>query len=252
MNYTVPNGGELAPFNVEATIDGTGAGSAFYAVLQVLDPNGRSMGKYITSSIAAGASADVTWFPRSLVPAPTSSGGSGPAILFDQTLSGTAASIATAVGGIPQTHTDLLVVTTLRSNEAITGSNSGGLSINSNTANAKQNYLRVANTTVTGNTAGSGAQGINVLALTSANADAGVFGNTWVYIPNYQSGNVVTCLFVDGLAPANAAFTNWLVDVGQGRWNNQTGPVTQITATPNTGGGGQLVAGSRMTVYGFG
>ena len=62
LAYTVPNGGELLPLTVEASLDGTSAAAAWYAVLQVLDPNGRSMGKYISSSVAAGASVDVTWF----------------------------------------------------------------------------------------------------------------------------------------------------------------------------------------------
>jgi hypothetical protein len=63
LAYTVPNGGELLPLTVRATMDGTGAGQAFYAVVQVIAPSGRIMGNFITSSIAAGASADVTWFP---------------------------------------------------------------------------------------------------------------------------------------------------------------------------------------------
>lgn len=63
LDYQVPQSGELLPINVEASIDGSAAASSFYAVLQVLDPNGRSMGKYRSDAIAAGGSADVTWFP---------------------------------------------------------------------------------------------------------------------------------------------------------------------------------------------
>src|SRR5690348_2858074 len=49
---------------VRATVDGTSAAAAFYAVVQIIAPSGRIMGSAITSSIAAGASADCTWFPR--------------------------------------------------------------------------------------------------------------------------------------------------------------------------------------------
>src|SRR5215475_3847449 len=63
LDYVVPNSGELIPLMVRATVDGSSAAVAFYAVVQVIAPSGRVMGTAITSSIAAGASADVTWFP---------------------------------------------------------------------------------------------------------------------------------------------------------------------------------------------
>lgn len=64
MDYQVPQGGELLPLTVNATMDGTSAASAFYAAVQVIAPSGRVMGSAISTSIAAGASASVTWFPR--------------------------------------------------------------------------------------------------------------------------------------------------------------------------------------------
>lgn len=63
QDYKVPQSGELLPLTVRATIDGTSAASSFYATVQVLSPSGRIMGSYISDSIAAGASRDVTWFP---------------------------------------------------------------------------------------------------------------------------------------------------------------------------------------------
>lgn len=76
MDYTVPNGGELLPLTVRATVDGTSAASDYFATVQVVAPSGRVMGSFITSSIAAGASADVTWFPG-LGVGSGSGGGSG-------------------------------------------------------------------------------------------------------------------------------------------------------------------------------
>lgn len=64
LDYVVPQSGELLPLTVRATIDGSGAAVSFYATVQVLAPSGRIMGSYISSAIAAGGSADVTWFPH--------------------------------------------------------------------------------------------------------------------------------------------------------------------------------------------
>jgi len=60
---------------VRATMDGTSAAGAFYAAVQIIAPSGRVMGTAISSSIAAGASADVSWFPRVAGQVAASSGG---------------------------------------------------------------------------------------------------------------------------------------------------------------------------------
>ncbi len=71
LSYVVPQGGELQPLTVRATVDGTSAAVAYYATVQVVAPSGRIMGNYITNSIAAGASADVTWFRHLSCPPPS-------------------------------------------------------------------------------------------------------------------------------------------------------------------------------------
>jgi hypothetical protein len=63
MDYQVPQGGELLPLTVNATMDGTSAAAPFYAAVQIIAPSGRVMATAISTSIAAGASASVTWFP---------------------------------------------------------------------------------------------------------------------------------------------------------------------------------------------
>lgn len=77
LDYPVPSSGELVPLMVRATVDGTSAASSFYAVVQIIAPSGQIMGSALSGSIAAGASADVTWFPRVAT-------GSGDGIKFDQ------------------------------------------------------------------------------------------------------------------------------------------------------------------------
>jgi len=63
MDYQVPQGGELLPLTVRATMDGTNAATGFYATVQIIAPSGRVMASAISATIAAGASADVSWFP---------------------------------------------------------------------------------------------------------------------------------------------------------------------------------------------
>ena len=64
-DYTVPGTQELLVKAVRASIDGSGAGSAFLPALQLIDPAGHVMWTAVDTSttIAAGASADVSWFP---------------------------------------------------------------------------------------------------------------------------------------------------------------------------------------------
>lgn len=250
LDYNVPNGGELQPVNVGATIDGSGAGAAFYAVLQVLDPNGRSMGKYITSSIAAGASADVTWFPGLIAPASSSGGGSGPALLFSTTLTSTQANIST--GALPQTHSDLLIYTLLRTNEAISGNAQGAIQFNSDftAANYRTVWLRNLGTTVSGGNSTT-SSGINCVPVAGAQADAGAFAIGRIEIPNYTAAGQKFAWAGLGLMLTIGTTGNNSVWAVQGKWLTG-GAITGINFLPNAGGGGQFVSGCRVAVYGLG
>lgn len=63
-DYKIPGAQEILPKSVSATMDGTSAASAWFPCLQLLDPGGNVMFSAIAGlSIAAGASADVSWFP---------------------------------------------------------------------------------------------------------------------------------------------------------------------------------------------
>jgi hypothetical protein len=76
FGYTVPGAQEIAPKLVSATFDCTSAASTVYPALQLVSPSGVVMGTFVDPnvSIAAGGSADVSWFPRVR---PSSSGGGG-------------------------------------------------------------------------------------------------------------------------------------------------------------------------------
>ena len=252
LNYNVPNGGELLPKTVEASIDGSSAVVPFYAVLQVLDPSGRSMAKGITSSIAAGASADVTWFPKLSQQAASSSSGSGPAVLYDLTLTGTTANFDTGVGGIPQTHKDLMVVTSLRTTEAIVLREDGAIQINGDNAaaNYKSHRLSLQGTTVAGVTATASA-GLNCLMCAGASADAGTYATSYAYIPNYTAVKTHGAFGIESGIGTFASSANWWLYLTN-TFYDQAAAISQIVVIPNTGGGGQFVAGSRCTIYGMG
>jgi hypothetical protein len=96
LDYVVPAGGELLPLMVRATMDGTSSAGPFYAVVQVIAPSGRVMGTAITSSVAAGASADVTWFPG---PGIGQGASQGSVRTLNVVINGNGAVIATGVVG---------------------------------------------------------------------------------------------------------------------------------------------------------
>lgn len=60
----IPGNGQIEPKTIFASYDGTGAAGAFLPAIKVLSDAGEIVGIFPTStSVAAGASADVTWFP---------------------------------------------------------------------------------------------------------------------------------------------------------------------------------------------
>lgn len=76
-SYEIPGAQEIILKAVTATYDGTNASGDFIPTLQIIAPNGSILASCPTSTpVAAGASADVSWFPRSGV----ASGGGGSGI----------------------------------------------------------------------------------------------------------------------------------------------------------------------------
>ena len=81
--FRIPGNGQIRPKAVFATFDGTGASAAFLPALKVISDGGETVGVYPTSSsVAAGASADVSWFPRLAAAATASTGGVTPVVAY--------------------------------------------------------------------------------------------------------------------------------------------------------------------------
>ena len=246
-DYVVPNSGELLPLQVEGTIDGTAAASSFYAVLQVLDPNGRSMGKYISSAIAAGASADVTWFPRVAQQAASVTPSSGLAILYDSGYIGSSqTSIDTGAGAIPSTYTALLIYTRLRS----TYSGGGGretffatVRFNGDTGlNYDYHDLLIRQTTVPTQSS-QGDASITGLVETISTDNAGRFGNGFMFVPFYAGPSEPILL---GMSWSPSQTEGRLIS---GEWHGGGAAINRISIQDNLGG--SMAAGSRLVVCGI-
>lgn len=64
-DYTIPGAQELLPKSVTASMNGTGAAGSWLPCLQILDPSGNVMVSAVSdTTLAAGVSADVSWFPK--------------------------------------------------------------------------------------------------------------------------------------------------------------------------------------------
>lgn len=74
--WTVPGNGQITPLSIFAHYDGSGAATPFVPAIKVISDGGKTVGIYpYTSSIAAGGSADVSWFPGGRVTATLSNPG---------------------------------------------------------------------------------------------------------------------------------------------------------------------------------
>jgi hypothetical protein len=66
FSYEVPNAQEIQPKAVSAIFDGSAAAAAFLPMLEVVSDGGVVVAQSPASSVAAGGSAEVSWFPGSL------------------------------------------------------------------------------------------------------------------------------------------------------------------------------------------
>jgi hypothetical protein len=127
---------------------------------------------------------------------------------------------------IPQTYTDLLISSSIRTNRSAVGSYFF-LSFNGNTSNFSSRFL-----TGDGSSATSGSQARLGGVETNANATASAFANNQLYIPNYTSSNHKS-YSADSVVENNA--TTGFDYLIAGLWSD-TSAITSITITPEAGG----------------
>lgn len=248
--YTLAESQELLVKAFRAAVDGSGSTASFLPTLQLIAPSGAVMWESApTTPVAAGGSADVSWFPGGdLETTGSASGSGGLTVLYDSGyLGANQASIDTGAGGIASGHFSLLIVAYLRSTAAVSSDNV--LAVFNNDASAVYNASRIQS----GGGAVAGlAQSLATSALIgncpAASDTAKVFGALRGIMPAYDG----TTNFKSGVFESGSA-----TDVAGNQNNTATGisyesatAISQIKLVPGTGGA-SFLAGSRLVVYGM-
>lgn len=242
---------EIIPKAAYASYNGAAAGGAFIPCLRIVSDSGHVAVEAVASQeYPAGASVDVSWFRGLAATGSGSSSGSGPAVIYDSTATGNIASFGTGAGGVPATHRDILIATYLRTSEAIESTFDCQVNFNGDFAGTyKDGRIKMVNTTITGQIDSPG--GLACMSAAGNTADAGMFAPNFLYIPNYQRVGTHVAIGLQGVTSKAGSSTNWNLGVGVHSYTT-TNPITQIDVSPNVGGGGLFVAGSRCTIYGLG
>lgn len=158
-------------------------------------------------------------------------------LISTTTLTGSAASIS--VSSIPSSYTDLLVVTSLRTDSTSSG-NICTISFNGLTTNFNYRLLYGS-----GSVAGSGSGASAGGPFNDGSGDtANTFGNASIYVPNY-AGSTNKSYSIDHVYENNA--TSAYQGLTAGLWSN-TSAINQVTFTPVAG---NLVSGTTISVYGI-
>lgn len=290
-DYKIPGAQEILLKSVRATFNGTTSSAAYLPCLQLLSPDGTvEWTAFPSTSVAAGGSADVSWFPGgNVVPAGSGAGGTGGGNLplsgvtagtygdashvgvftvdaegiitsatnaavssgggftkiFDQTLGAPAGSIDTGAGGIPAGYSGLMCYCLARRSDAV-ASASLDMVINSDTGN---NYDQLVTDNSNGVMTPSWATNqpaAKVCEIPGANIAANRFAYAVVWIPFYSGTTAYKGCVSSGGFVATAVDAE-LVEAAS-TWRN-TAAITRLTFQPS--GGVNLLAGSRVTIYGL-
>ena len=158
-------------------------------------------------------------------------------LIETKTLGAAAASIEFT--SIPQTYTDLVVLVSCRTTTASVGGLLD-LTFNSQTSNRSSRNLLGdgASTSSATSTAMRGGR------FNGATSTSNTFSNSYLYIPNYAGASAKTSS-VDGVIENNATDTR--MDIVANLWND----TSAITSIKFTEPGGDLVAGSTISLYGI-
>ena len=159
-------------------------------------------------------------------------------LIETKTLASAAASIEFT--SIPQDGTDLLILSSLRSNASADHSN-GNLTFNGSTSGYSERMLFGTGTSaITVSTSGSIIEWSEVHP--AANFTANTFGNGRIYIPNYTAA-VAKSVSSEATTENNA--TTSLIYMNAALWNN-TAAITSLMITASTG---SFIAGSTISLY---
>jgi hypothetical protein len=249
--WVLPDALDIVMKTAYASYDGSGAAGAFIPCLRIISDSGHVASEIVApTEYPAGASVDVSWFRGLAASASSGSSGSGPAVIYDSTATASIAGFGTGAGGVPATHRDILIVTYLRTSEAIEATFDCQVNFNGDFAGTyKDGRIHMTNTTIIGQIDSPG--GLASMSAAGNTADVGMFAPNFLYVPNYQRVGTHVAIGLQGVTSRAGSSTNWNLGVGVHSYTT-TNPITQIDVIPNVGGGGLFVAGSRCTIYGLG
>lgn len=148
------------------------------------------------------------------------------------------------ISNIPNTYTDLLIYSSLRTNRAST-LDRYQLYFNGTTSNRTYRDVMGFGDTATSLYSEGGASALSLYSATAADATANTFSNTRIYIPNYTVAKNKT-LRIEGTNETNG--TNSWIETVIADWND-TAAINSFTLSLDFGN--SFIAGSSVTVYGI-
>lgn len=173
-----------------------------------------------------------------------SGSGGGLVKLFDSTLGADAASIDTGANGIPTAYRSLTIYISARTATAGAGATLLGIFNNDSGANYVFLYTQQSNTTVSG-VAPTAASAMS-MDCHGAGGTAGVTASIRLEVPNYAGTTFNKTVLFQSIRPDTTA-ANGAATVGGFLWSN-TAAISRFAVSVN--GGVNLLAGSRVTIYG--
>lgn len=249
MDYVQPAGSEIVPLCATATFDGTGAGSAFVPALEVIAPDGHVVARCpVQSSVAAGASADVTWFPGLGSSTPQGSSIGATTTIFHQQLTVASRTLDTGAGVIPATFAHFQIVCRLRTTQAVVN-DIGVITMNGDTA---AHYDRASVTWNGTSVAFSSTYATTGMTLDTlgGSADANRFATILATFVDYTDLSSFKNGQASGAEIGTAADGNVRMSLTTDWTWKSTAAINQITLTPLTAAV-NWAAGSSLTVYGI-
>lgn len=157
----------------------------------------------------------------------------------------TSAASSITLSSIPADYTDLLILTSLRSDRAnvvdVTELQLNGSGVNRSSISLQGSGSADSSSSYSDTTTYGG----RIALDTAASSTSNTFGNGQIYIPNY-AGSQAKLASIDSVSENNAS--NAYQQIYAFLWND-TAAVTSVTLIPNLGT--NWVAGSSVSLYGI-
>lgn len=248
-DWLLPDALEVIPKTAYAKYDGSGAAGSYKPCLRLISDSGHVLAEAVSDIVvAAGASADASWFPKVSAQAASGSSAGATTTIFHQQLTSSAPTMGTAAGVIPASFAHFQVVARLRTDRAVVND----IAVITMNGDSGANYDR-ASVTWTGIAiafSSTYATTGMVLDCLGASADANRFATIQAVFVDYTDPSSFKNAQAVGAEIGAAADANVRLSLTTDWTWKSTAAINQITLTPQTGGV-NFVAGSSLTIYGI-